>query len=51
VLRWPPPADPDSGVLGIGLLVSHHLVERMGGRLSLGAAADGGLAVELRLRR
>jgi C4-dicarboxylate-specific signal transduction histidine kinase len=51
VLLWPPPADPDSGALGIGLLVSHHLVERMGGRLSLGASPDGGLAVELRLRR
>jgi two-component system C4-dicarboxylate transport sensor histidine kinase DctB len=51
VLLWPPPAAPESGALGIGLLVSHHLVERMGGRLSLGASAGGGLAVELRLRR
>jgi two-component system C4-dicarboxylate transport sensor histidine kinase DctB len=51
VLLWPPPADPASGALGIGLLVSHHLVQQMGGRLSLGASADGGLAVQVRLRR
>lgn len=51
VLLWPPPADPDSGALGIGLLVSHLLAERMGGALTLGASAEGGLAAALRLRR
>lgn len=48
---WPPPADPASGALGIGLLVSRLLVERMGGTLTLGRSAEGGLAADLHLRR
>jgi two-component system C4-dicarboxylate transport sensor histidine kinase DctB len=47
--RWPPPAAPEPGPLGIGLIVSRALVERAGGTLRIEAAPDGGTVAVLRL--
>lgn len=47
--RWPPPAAPEPGRLGIGLFVSRALVERAGGTLQIAAAPEGGTVAVLRV--